>query len=153
MQGEQFRNSPFFDQLPDDFRKFFEQQPQQRQQPNRSREPIYDGQGSGLVYREDGIIMTNRHVVENSDRVKIVFKDGKEFEGEILGVDRESDIAVIKIEATGLQAVKIGDSNNTKAGVFAIAIGSPVVIGFALGPVHLGGMLAGALLGLSLIHI
>ena len=140
MQGEQFRNSPFFDQLPDDFRKFFEQQPQQpqqRQQPNRSREPIYDGQGSGLVYREDGIIMTNRHVVENSDRVKIVFKDGKEFEGEILGVDRESDIAVIKIEATGLQAVKIGDSNNTKAGEFAIAIGSPFGLKYSVTVGHI----------------
>jgi len=126
MQGEQFRNSPFFDQLPEDFRRFFEQQqPQGRKQPNRSREPIYDGQGSGLVYREDGIIMTNRHVVENSDKIKIVFKDGREYDGEILGVDRESDIAIIKIEATGLQAVKIGDSNRTKAGEFAIAIGSP----------------------------
>ena len=96
MQGEQFRNSPFFDQLPEDFRRFFEQQqPQGREQPNRSRVPIYDGQGSGLVYREDGIIMTNRHVVENSDKIKIVFKDGREYDGEILGVDRESDIAVI----------------------------------------------------------
>ena len=137
MQGEQFRNSPFFDQLPEDFRKFFEQQPQQREQPNRSREPIYDGQGSGLVYRDDGIIMTNRHVVENSDKVKIVFKDGKEYDGEILGVDRESDIAVIKIDATGLKAVKIGDSSQTKAGEFAIAIGSPFGLKYSVTVGHI----------------
>ena len=74
----QFPNSPFFDQLPEDFRKYFEQQPEQPEQPSRprSREPIFDGQGSGLVYREDGIIMTNRHVIEGADKVKIVFKDG-----------------------------------------------------------------------------
>ena len=137
MQGEQFRNSPFFDQLPEDFRKFFEQQPQQREQPNRSREPIYDGQGSGLVYRDDGIIMTNRHVVENSDKVKIVFKDGKEYDGEILGVDRESDIAVIKIDATGLKAAKIGDSSQTKAGEFAIAIGSPFGLKYSVTVGHI----------------
>ena len=137
MQGEQFRNSPFFDQLPEDFRKFFEQQPQQREQPNRSREPIYDGQGSGLVYRDDGIIMTNRHVIENSDKVKIVFKDGKEYDGEILGVDRESDIAVIKIDATGLKAAKIGDSSQTKAGEFAIAIGSPFGLKYSVTVGHI----------------
>ena len=137
MQGEQFRNSPFFDQLPEDFRRFFEQQPQQREQPNRSREPIYDGQGSGLVYRDDGIIMTNRHVVENSDKVKIVFKDGKEYDGEILGVDRESDIAVIKIDATGLKAAKIGDSSQTKAGEFAIAIGSPFGLKYSVTVGHI----------------
>ena len=136
-QGEQFRNSPFFDQLPEDFRKFFEQQPQERQQPNRSREPIFDGQGSGLVYREDGIIMTNCHVVERSDKVKIVFKDGREYDGQILGVDRESDIAVVKIDATGLKPVKIGDSSQTKAGEFAIAIGSPFGLKYSVTVGHI----------------
>ncbi|MBO24528.1 MAG: hypothetical protein CMO65_04930, partial [Verrucomicrobiales bacterium] len=122
----QFPNSPFFDQLPEDFRKFFEQ-PERREPPPppRSRGPIFDGQGSGLVYREDGIIMTNRHVIEGADKVKIVFKDGREFDGEVLGVDRESDIGVVKIDATGLTPAKLGDSSKTKAGEFAIAIGSP----------------------------
>jgi len=129
----QFRNSPFFDQLPEDFRKYFEQ-PEQREQPQRprSREPIFDGQGSGLVYREDGIIMTNRHVVEGADKVKIVFKDGREFDGEVLGVDRESDIGVVKIDATGLTPAKLGDSSKTKAGEFAIAIGSPFELNYSV---------------------
>ena len=130
----QFRSSPFFDQLPEDFRKYFEQQPEQPEQPNRprSREPIFDGQGSGLVYRADGIIMTNRHVVEGADKVKIVFKDGKEYDGEVLGVDRESDIAVVKIDATGLTPAKMGDSTKTKVGEFAIAIGSPFELNYSV---------------------
>ena len=130
----QFRSSPFFDQLPEDFRKYFEQQPEQPEQPSRprSREPIFDGQGSGLVYRADGIIMTNRHVVEGADKVKIVFKDGKEYDGEVLGVDRESDIAVVKIDATGLTPAKMGDSTKTKVGEFAIAIGSPFELNYSV---------------------
>ena len=128
----QFRNSPF-DQLPEDLRKFFEQ-PERRESPQRprSREPIFDGQGSGIVYREDGIIMTNRHVIEGADKVKIVFKDGREFDGEVLGVDRESDIGVVKIDAPGLTPAKLGDSSKTKAGEFAIAIGSPFELNYSV---------------------
>ena len=77
-------NSPFFDQLPEEYRKFFERQQEQREeQPRRSRPrgPLFDGQGSGLVYREDGVILTNRHVVENAEKVQIVFRDGKEYDG------------------------------------------------------------------------
>ena len=128
----QFRNSPF-DQLPEDLRKFFEQ-PERRESPQRprSREPIFDGQGSGIVYREDGIIITNRHVIDGADKVKIVFKDGKEYYGEVLGVDRESDIGVVKIDVTGLTPAKIGDSSKTKVGEFAIAIGSPFELNYSV---------------------
>ena len=129
----QFRNSPFFDQLPEDMRKFF-QQPERLEPPQRPRssEPIFDGQGSGIVYRKDGIIITNRHVIEGADKVKIVFKDGKEYDGEVLGVDRESDIGVVKIEATGLTPAKLGDSSKTKVGEFAIAIGSPFELNYSV---------------------
>jgi serine protease Do len=128
-------NSPFFDQLPEEYRKYFERQQEQREeQPRRSRPrgPLFDGQGSGLVYREDGIILTNRHVVENAEKVQIVFRDGKEYDGEVLGVDRESDIAVVKIDATGLIAAKMGDSDKTKVGEFAIAVGSPYELDYSV---------------------
>ena len=131
--------SPFFDQLPEEYRKFFErQQEEQREEqqmpPRRSRPrgPVFDGQGSGLVYREDGIIITNRHVVENADKVQIVFQGGKEYDGEVLGVDRQSDIAVVKIDATGLTAAKMGDSDKTKVGEFAIAVGSPYELDYSV---------------------
>ena len=136
--GNPLRNSPFFDQLPEEYRKFFErQQEEQRdgdEQPRRprSREPVFNGQGSGLVYREDGIILTNSHVVENADKVQIVFKGGREYDGEVLGVDRQSDIAVVKIAATGLNAAKMGDSSKTKVGEFAIAVGSPYELDYSV---------------------
>ncbi len=134
-----FGNSPFFDQLPEEYRKFFERQQEQerRERPEppakpRSRKPIFDGQGSGLVYRADGIILTNRHVVENADKVKIVFQGGKEYDGKVIGVDRESDIGVVKIDATGLAAAKMGDSSKTKVGEFAIAVGSPYELDYSV---------------------
>ena len=136
--GNPLRNSPFFDQLPEEYRKFFERQQEEQgdgdEQPRRprSREPVFNGQGSGLVYREDGIILTNSHVVENADKVQIVFKGGREYDGEVLGVDRQSDIAVVKIAATGLNAAKMGDSSKTKVGEFAIAVGSPYELDYSV---------------------
>ena len=137
-QADDLRNSPFFDQLPEEYRKFFERQQEERgerdEQPRRprSREPVFNGQGSGLVYREDGIILTNSHVVENADKVQIVFKGGREYDGEVLGVDRQSDIAVVKIAATGLNAAKMGDSSKTRVGEFAIAVGSPYDLDYSV---------------------
>ena len=137
-QADDLRNSPFFDQLPEEYRKFFERQQEERgerdEQPRRprSREPVFNGQGSGLVYREDGIILTNSHVVENADKVQIVFKGGRKYDGEVLGVDRQSDIAVVKIAATGLNAAKMGDSSKTKVGEFAIAVGSPYELDYSV---------------------
>ena len=128
-------NSPFFDQLPEEYRKFFERQQEQREEQSRRsrpRGPVFDGQGSGLVYREDGVILTNRHVVENAEKVQIVFRGGKEYDGEVLGVDRESDIAVVKINATGLTAAKMGDSDKTKVGEFTIAVGSPYELDYSV---------------------
>ena len=129
--GNPFDNSPLFEQLPEEYRKFFERQ-QEQSRRSRPRGPIFDGQGSGLVYREDGFILTNCHVVENAEKVQIVFRDGKEYDGEVLGVDRESDIAVVKIEATGLTAAKMGDSDKTKVGEFAIAVGSPYELDYSV---------------------
>ena len=136
--GNPFRNSPFFDQLPEEYRKFFERQQEETEEETepptrqRSRKPVFNGRGSGLVYREDGIILTNSHVVDNADKVKIVFRGGKEYDGEVLGVDRESDIAVVKIDATGLTAAKMGDSAKTKVGEFAIAVGSPYELDYSV---------------------
>ncbi len=134
--GNPFRNSPFFNQLPEDYRRFFERQQEEREEKTepsrRPRKPVFSGQGSGLVYRQDGIILTNSHVVENADKVKIVLNGGKEYDGEVLGVDRQSDIAVVKIDATGLPAAKMGDSGKTKVGEFAIAVGSPYELDYSV---------------------
>jgi Do/DeqQ family serine protease len=81
--------------------------------------------GSGVIIGEDGYILTNEHVVGNADAIEVMLADGRKFEGKVVGTDKRSDLAVIKIDATGLPVVKLGDSNKVRTGQWAIAIGNP----------------------------
>ena len=81
--------------------------------------------GSGFILTADGFIMTNAHVVEGADQVLVTLPDKREFKARIVGVDKRSDVAVVKVEATGLPVVKIGDVNRLKVGEWVMAIGSP----------------------------
>ena len=81
--------------------------------------------GSGFVLSSDGFVMTNAHVVEGADEVLVTLTDKREFKAKIIGADKRSDVAVIKIEASGLSAVKIGDVSKLKVGEWVMAIGSP----------------------------
>ena len=83
------------------------------------------GVGSGFILTSDGFVMTNAHVVEGADEVIVTLTDKREFKAKIVGADKRSDVAVVKIEATGLPAVKIGDINRLKVGEWVMAIGSP----------------------------
>ena len=101
-----------------------------KQAPKRNRPPGDDeevpkGVGSGFVLTADGFILTNAHVVEGADEVLVTLTDKREFKAKIIGADRRSDVAVVKIEATGLPAVKVGDVNRVKVGEWVLAIGSP----------------------------
>ena len=87
------------------------------------------GLGSGFIVSADGFIVTNAHVVENADEVNVRLTDKREFKAKVVGADSRSDIAVIKIEATNLPTVKIGDTSKLRVGEWVIAIGSP--FGFA----------------------
>ena len=107
-------NDPFFKQ-------FFGSQ-----MPNIPSEQIQRGLGSGFVVSSDGLIITNAHVVEGSDKVTVTLKDGKTYEGEVMGTDSLTDVAVIKIEADNLPAVTFADSDNLQPGEWAIAIGNPL---------------------------
>ena len=91
--------------------------PQQEEQPR--------GVGSGFILSVDGYIMTNAHVVEGADEVLVTLPDKREFKARIVGADKRTDVAVVKIEATGLPAVKVGDVNRLKVGEWVMAIGSP----------------------------
>src|SRR5207244_713076 len=92
-----------------------------------------DAQGSGIVIREDGYILTNSHVVEGADTIMVKLKDGTEYEGaEIKGVDSQSDVAIIKINAKNLTVAKLGDSSKTRVGEFAIAIGAPFELDYSV---------------------
>jgi len=84
------------------------------------------GTGSGFVFSSDGLILTNAHVVENSVRLNITLLDGNEFPGEIIGRDKDTDIAIVKIYGSGYTPVKLGNSAELKIGQLVIAIGNPL---------------------------
>ena len=115
------------------FRKFFgvpmPNAPRQNPRPNKpqpSEEPAQPkGVGSGFVLSSDGYIMTNAHVVEGADEVLVTLTDKREFKARIVGADKRTDVAVVKIQATGLPAIKVGDVSRLKVGEWVMAIGSP----------------------------
>ena len=103
--------------------------PRQAPRPNRPQQPQEDetprGVGSGFILTADGFVMTNAHVVDGADEVLVTLPDKREFKAKIIGADKRTDVAVVKIEATGLPAVKVGDVSRLKVGEWVMAIGSP----------------------------
>ena len=102
--------------------------PRQAPRPNRPQPPDEEqprGVGSGFILTSDGFIMTNAHVVDGADEVLVTLTDEREFKAKIIGADKRTDVAVVKIEATGLPAVRVGDVNRLKVGEWVMAIGSP----------------------------
>ncbi|MBQ0958378.1 DegQ family serine endoprotease [Ideonella sp. 4Y11] len=87
--------------------------------------PQRRGVGSGFILTADGLVMTNAHVVDGADELIVTLTDKREFKAKLIGADARTDVAVVKIEATGLPAVKIGDVSRLKVGEWVMAIGSP----------------------------
>ena len=94
-------------------------------QPVPDTEPQTRGVGSGFILNADGYVMTNAHVVDGADEVFVTLTDKREFKAKIIGADKRSDVALVKIEAGGLPTVRIGDVGRLKVGEWVIAIGSP----------------------------
>ena len=114
------------------FRRFFgfpppnaprQPRPNRPQQPQPEEQPR--GVGSGFILTGDGFIMTNAHVVDGAQQVIVTLTDKREFVARIVGSDKRTDVAVVKIDATGLPPVKLGDPNRLKVGEWVMAIGSP----------------------------
>jgi serine protease Do len=106
-------NDPFFE-----FFKRFGQPPRGNAQPVR-------GEGSGFIVSPDGYILTNAHVVENADEVTVKTTDRREYTAKVVGVDEQTDVALLKIDAKNLPTVQIGDPNKLRPGEWVVAIGSP----------------------------
>lgn len=94
-------------------------------QPGDEGEERPSGVGSGFILSADGYVMTNAHVVEGASEVIVTLTDKREYKAKIIGADKRTDVAVVKIEGKGLPAVKIGDVNRLKVGEWVMAIGSP----------------------------
>ena len=118
-------NLPNFndEELPEFFRRFFEDLPDSSGAPPQATPSA--GFGSGFVLTEDGYVVTNAHVVRNASEISIGLPDGREFDAQIIGADDRTDVAVLKIEATGLPVLELGDSDTLKVGQWVLTIGSP----------------------------
>ena len=104
----------------DDFFKRFFQQPA----PNKDYKSM--GLGSGVVINKDGVILTNNHVVDGADNIKIRLMDGRELQASVKGKDAQTDLAVLKIDANDLKPMQFGDSDGSRVGDLVLAIGSPL---------------------------
>lgn len=112
-----FGNDPFF-------REFFgDQVPPPA--PERRRE----GLGSGVIVSQDGYVLTNHHVIDGADRIKVDLNDNRTLEAKVIGTDPPSDLAVLKVEASGLPVLGLGDSDRTRVGDVVLAIGNPLGVG------------------------
>jgi serine protease Do len=123
-------NPELDEDLLDFFRRFGvpipgQPQPPRRGTPQPDPEPQQRGIGSGFILSPDGYVMTNAHVVEGAEDVVVTLTDRREFRAKIIGSDRRTDVALVKIDATGLPFVRIGDVNRLRVGEWVIAIGSP----------------------------
>ena len=106
-------------EVPEIFRRFFGPMPQPRDRGMRV------SMGSGFILSPDGYVLTNNHVVEGADQVTVRLSDRRELDAKVVGTDAQYDIALLKLNATNLPVVSLGDSKNVKAGQWVVAIGSP----------------------------
>lgn len=113
-------------QVPEVFRDPFFRDFFGSQLPRQPQRQIERGTGSGFIISADGRILTNAHVVDGADTVSVILKDGRKYQGKVLGKDPVTDVAVVKIEANNLPAVALGNSERLKPGEWAIAIGNPL---------------------------
>ncbi len=115
------------DQLPEIFRDLLEQRNRQQQPPPPAR-----SMGSGFVISEDGYILTNHHVVDGADEIQVLFSDRHEYRAEIIGSDRRSDLALLKIEADDLPTLKFANADELRVGEWVLAIGSPFGLDYSV---------------------
>ena len=116
------RNAHGLPNLPegDPFYEFF-----RRFAPQMPREQESQSLGSGFIISADGYIMTNAHVVDSAEKITVRLTDKREFRAKVIGADKRTDVALLKIEATGLPKITVGDPNKLKVGEWVVAIGSP----------------------------
>ncbi len=101
-------------------RRFF------REESPMPEDPMEEGTGSGFIISPNGVVVTNAHVIEGASQVTVTLKDGKVLKGKVLGIDKITDVAVVKIDAKNLPTVTLGNSENLVPGQWAIAIGNPL---------------------------
>ena len=113
-----FMDDPFF-------RQFFGDRNQQQQQPQQQRQ----GLGSGVIIDANGYILTNHHVIDGAEQIKVDLNDGRSLDARLVGADPPSDLAVLKVEASNLPVLVLGDSDRARVGDVVLALGNPLGVG------------------------
>lgn len=113
-------------QMPDIFRDFFGDEFGGQSQGGRPRREQGQASGSGVIISKDGFIVTNNHVVQDADEVEVIMTDKRSFKAKVVGTDPLTDLAVVKIDATNLPAITLGDSDGLKLGEWVLAVGYPL---------------------------
>src|SRR5262249_23383433 len=121
--GQRPQQAPGLDQIPPEFRRFF-QMPEGEQAPQQPRHAV--ASGSGFIVSGDGYILTNNHVVDGASEVRVRLLDRREFKAKVVGRDPSTDVAVIKIDASGLTPAPFGDSDASRVGEWVLAVGNPL---------------------------
>ena len=128
---KQGRSGPGDEEMQEFFRRFFgtpmpqQPTPRGRRSPQAPDQEVQRGVGSGFIISNDGYVLTNAHVVEGADDVIVTLTDRRELKAKVLGADKRSDVALLKVEANNLPRLTIGDSGKIRVGEWVIAIGSP----------------------------
>jgi serine protease Do len=117
-------------QLPPGFEEFFKQYEQQ--QPQQQQPRTQESSGSGFIVTRDGYVLTNNHVVEGADRVKVTMQDRRVFDARIIGRDPSTDVAVLKIEGRNFTALAFGNDETLRIGEWVLAIGNPLGLDFTV---------------------
>ena len=121
---------PGFPGLPEGLEPFFGGPRSRRQSPQQApRMPRQSGLGSGVVIKGDGYILTNHHVIDGADKIRVEFADGKSATAKVVGSDPPTDLAVLKVEETGLPTLPYGDSDAARVGDVVLAFGNPLGVG------------------------
>ena len=124
VQTVEVESDPFSDFFSDPF-GFFGNPQGGGTQKRQIRTPKSQGSGSGVIISSDGYIVTNNHVVEGADELTVTLNDNKEYSARIIGTDKSTDLALIKIEGSGFPAITIANSDDIKVGEWVLAVGNP----------------------------
>ncbi|MBN8248158.1 MAG: trypsin-like peptidase domain-containing protein [Verrucomicrobia bacterium] len=133
---------PWFDLLPEAWKEQFRRQQEERG-PGRRTDPEtgpdFGGHGSGMILSSEGDVLTNHHVVEGAEKIRVRLRDGRQFEATVRGTDPDSDLAVLRIQEPPkhLPVVAFGDSDKVRVGEFAIAIGAPYQLEYSISFGHI----------------